>query len=280
MNQQKGLAPIAILIIVTVLAVVGIAAYRNQNTNQNGGKTTTLTESPSPSVSPTPIPTAKPIVINKVASPTPTATPKTTSSPSPSATPSNLSCEIKIRGEKPSNSGYAPYTVYFFGTDNFPYLSSTLQWDFDGDGNWDTNKSSENYNTSYTYQKPGNYTVKLQTQNAKGDNSCTSTITAKPGTVECQVYANKASGNAPMELDFGYGTNVLGYLENTDINKDLVEAAQWDFDGNGSWDTSFDAASKTLKHTYSKAGNYTVKLQVRAQNNITSEVCTKNISVE
>lgn len=275
MNNQKGLAPIAVLVIFAIVAITGVVAYRNQNERQSEDKTAVVTENPSPSVSPTS--STKPVITSKSISPAPKDIAKIASSPS--ASPANLSCEIKIRGENPSNSGYAPYTVYFFGSDKSPNGGAATQWDFDGDGKWDTNFGYENNNTAYTYQKVGTYNVKLQTRNTTyGETSCSTTITAKAGTVACKVYANKTG--VAREFEFAYEAVRAGNIENVDNSKDLVEAAQWDFDGSGSWDTSFDAASKKLKYTFSQAGNYNVRLQVKAQGNITSEVCTKSISVE
>ena len=47
-------------------------------------------------------------------------------------------------------------------------------------------------------------------------------------------------------------------------NQTLFNGVQvrWDFDGNGTWDTSW-STNKTTGHRFAEAGNYTVKLQVR-----------------
>lgn len=275
MNNQKGLAPLVILIIIAILGVAGISVYRNQNTNQNRDKTVISTESPSPGISPTPTPTAKPNVTNKIATPTPS--PKISVSPTPSPT-STISSQISCEVISSPNDGYAPLTVNLSQNIKSPNGPSGLQWDYDGDGKWDTEMVLGNYSPQYTYQKSGTYTVKLSVRTSQGDTSCSKSITVKPASIECKVHADK-TGNT-KEFDFAYEASMLGRIDNVDNNKDLVEAAQWDFDGNGSWDTSFDAASKKLKYTYSSSGNYNVRLQVRAQGNVTSEVCTKTVSVQ
>ena len=44
---------------------------------------------------------------------------------------------------------------------------------------------------------------------------------------------------------------------------------RWDFDGNGTWDTSW-STNKTTGHRFAEAGNYTVKLQVRDGGGLTA----------
>lgn len=267
MDKQRGLAPIAILILITLLAVVGVIAYRSQNTNQNNDKT--VVESSSPSISPTPL--SKAGETNKV---TPTPSPKASVSPTPSptsTTSSQISCEITASPYE----GWTPLTVNLSQNIKSPTGASGLQWDYDGDGKWDTEMLLGNYSPQYTYQKSGNYNVKLNVKTSQGDTSCTKSITVKPAGVECKVNADKTSGKAPLAVNFTYEASFHG-----NVGGDTVDAGQWDYDGNGTWDTPFDSASLRSSYTYSNSGNYTAKLQVRTKNGLTSDVCTGNISVE
>lgn len=266
--SQKGLAPIAVLIIIAILAIVGIATYRNQSIKQSSeNETESTTETVSPSRSPTPTTSPKPAP-SVTKSPSPSSSP--TSSPTPT-TSSQISCEITT---SPSE-GWAPLTVNLSQNIKSPTGASGLQWDYDGDGKWDTEMVLSNYSPQYTYQKAGSYNVKLNVKTSQGDTSCTKSITVKPAGVECKVNADKSSGKAPFAVNFTYEASFHG-----NVGGDTVDSGQWDFDGNGTWDTPFDSASLKSSYTYSKSGNYIAKLQLRTKNGLTSEVCTGNISVE
>ena len=265
MNKQRGLAPIAILIIVAILAVISVTAYRNQHVDKSGDKTPTVVGSPSPTISPTASPKT---TSGSTKSPSPSPSPS--SSPAPTIS-SQISCEIT---SSPSD-GYAPLTVNLSQNIKSPSGVSGLQWDYDGDGKWDTDMVLGNYNPQYTYQKAGTYNVKLNVKTSSGDTSCSKSITVKSAGVECKVSADKSSGKSPLAVNFTYEASFQG-----NVGGDTVDSGQWDFDGDGTWDTPFDSASLKSSYTYSKSGNYTAKLQLRTKNGLTSDICTGNISVE
>ena len=60
-------------------------------------------------------------------------------------------------------------------------------------------------------------------------------------------------------------------------NESSVLEIRWDFNGDGIWDTTW-SADKVAQHSYSSTGNYTVFLEVRDGNGMTS-VATRNVSV-
>lgn len=79
--------------------------------------------------------------------------------------------------------GTAPLTVQF--TDLSAFNPDSWEWDFDGDGNLDSNEKSP----AYTYENPGTYTVILKaTNNTYGNNIKTKTryitVTEMPPTSE------------------------------------------------------------------------------------------------
>ncbi|MGB9930116.1 MAG: PKD domain-containing protein [Methanosarcina sp.] len=116
-------------------------------------------------------------------------------------------------------------------------------WDF-GDGNYSTAK-----NPIHLYTKEGNYTIKLIASNELGDNT-----TKKPDyiilrtTVNATIpklsfWGSRVSGTAPLTIRF------------TDASTGKPTEWKWDFG-----DRTYSTAQKP-KHTYSKAGNYTVTLK-------------------
>jgi len=137
-------------------------------------------------------------------------------------------------------SGNAPLNVTFI--DNITGAPTALNWSF-GDGTYSTVK-----NPSHTYSAAGNYTVKLTASNTAGASTQTKTnyinvVTALQKPV-VNFWGSPKSGNAPLIVAF------------TDISTGTPTAWNWSF-GDGT-----SSKVKSPKHTYSVAGNYTVKLTV------------------
>src|SRR5665647_203821 len=137
------------------------------------------------------------------------------------------------------NSGNASLNVTFI--DNTTGAPTALNWSF-GDGTYSTVK-----NPSHTYSAAGNYTVKLTASNTAGASTQTKTnyivVTALQKPV-ANFWGSPKSGNAPLNVAF------------TDISTGTPTAWNWSF-GDGT-----SSKVKSPKHTYSVAGNYTVKLTV------------------
>ena len=137
-------------------------------------------------------------------------------------------------------SGNAPLNVTFI--DNTTGAPNALNWSF-GDGTYSTVK-----NPIHTYSAAGNYTVKLTASNTAGASTQTKTnyinvVTALQKPV-ANFWGSPKSGNAPLNVAF------------TDISTGTPAAWNWSF-GDGT-----SSKVKSPKHTYSVAGNYTVKLTV------------------
>lgn len=101
----------------------------------------------------------------------------------------------------------------------------------------------------------------------------TATITPSPGPVQgiCWITANKTEGSAPLTIQFYYSAS----YEDSD---NWVTAVQWDFEGDGQWDTelAFEEINKRPTFEYSE-GEYTVKMRVQLKNGFITEICTKKI---
>lgn len=65
----------------------------------------------------------------------------------------------------------------------------------------------------------------------------------------------------------------------TSHNSAYLTGAQWDFDGNGSWDTDLKQLNGNMEHTYPQAGTYTAKLQVQGSDGSMTDVCSKSLTV-
>jgi PKD repeat protein len=152
----------------------------------------------------------------------------------------------------PAN-GHPPMDVQF--TDKSTGNITSWEWDFNGDGAID----SLVQNGNYTYETPGNYTVSLTVRGPKGNDTevkkdyieitrcpyfADFTIESIPGN--CKVQGNSTSCK---------GTTTIYFIDKSIGN---VTAWAWDFDNNG----SIDSTVQNPGHTYSKNGNYSVTLTI------------------
>jgi PKD repeat protein len=147
--------------------------------------------------------------------------------------------------------GYAPMTVRFTNqsTGTAPL---TYAWDFTNDGKID----SELSNPEFTYSSPGSYTVKLTVTNSLGSDSVIRydyiSVYEIPVAPSANFFANKRSGNAPLEVRFtdsSTGSSPFTYA--------------WDF-GDGA-----TSVNQNPTHIYPETGLYTVTLTVT--NNLGSD---------
>jgi parallel beta-helix repeat protein len=140
-------------------------------------------------------------------------------------------------------SGKKPLTVKFF--DNSTGNVTGWQWDFDNDGTIDSTAQ----NPSYTYSVAGGYSVGLVVSGSAGSDSVQKLnyITVKSGVLpEADFISDKTSGTVPLTVQF------------TDTSTGSVTGWQWDFDNDGTIDSTIQNPS----YTYSAIGEYSVKLTV------------------
>jgi len=134
-------------------------------------------------------------------------------------------------------TGTAPLPVNFTSTSSGP--PDTWAWDFGDSG------TSTAANPSHTYTTPGVYDVKLIVANPAGSSTNTKTayitVTSSPPTAD--FTATPTSGLAPLQVVF------------TDTSSGSPTSWAWDFDNNG----STDSTGQNPTNTYS-AGTYTVRL--------------------
>jgi YVTN family beta-propeller protein len=147
--------------------------------------------------------------------------------------------------------GKAPLNVSF--TDSSTGTPTAWKWTF-GDGTNSTVK-----NPTHKYSKAGNYTVSFKVSNAAGNNTTTKTNYIKVTTLLKPVAnftSNVTSGKVPLNVAF------------TDKSSGTPTSWKWTF-GDGT-----NSTIKNPKHTYNKAGKYTVSLTVK--NAAGSNVLTKS----
>jgi PKD repeat protein len=152
----------------------------------------------------------------------------------------------------PAN-GHPPLDVQF--TDKSTGNISAWEWDFNGDGAID----SIMQNANYTYETPGNYTVSLTVRGPKGND--TEVKKDYIQVARCPYFADFTIESIPSNCQVqGNGTSCTGTTTFHFIDKSTgnVTAWAWDFDSNG----SIDSTQQNPTHTYTKDGNYTVTLTI------------------
>ena len=133
-------------------------------------------------------------------------------------------------------SGEAPLEVTFtnLSTGN----PDSFSWDF-GDGD-----SSTSENPTHTYAQGGNFTVKLTATNVAG--SATKTKSAFVKAIKSNFTGAPRTGTIPFTVDF------------TDLSTGTVNTRAWDFDNDG----TTDSTDQNPTFEYTSAGNFTVSLTV------------------
>lgn len=138
-------------------------------------------------------------------------------------------------------------------------LAGALQarWDFDGDGVWDTNFSTEK-RAEHRYSDPGNYTVRLQIADTNGQRDTAEeslTVVANEAPIPA-FTASPRQGTLGTKFTFDATASSDSQYKSTQLE------VRWDFDGDGTYDTPF-STDKTMIHFFERSGVFSVKMQVR-----------------
>jgi len=138
--------------------------------------------------------------------------------------------------------GYEPMEVKFF--DQSSGQISSWEWDFNGDGIID----SILRNPTYTYHKPGTYSVNLTVANYVGHNN-----KIRLDYIRVQKRAYVVDFMANPTRTFG-----IQEIQFTDLSGGNITDWAWDFDG----DNVTDSTQQNPKHTYRMNGDYSVTLKI------------------
>ena len=80
------------------------------------------------------------------------------------------STQVTAQASAMPDQGWAPLTIYFsaFGSKSDGATISRYEWDLDGNGAFDFDATSQGGYASYTYSKPGEYTISLRVTDSQG----------------------------------------------------------------------------------------------------------------
>lgn len=168
-----------------------------------------------------------------------------------------------------------PSTFYFTATPTKNLGNvSLVQWDINSDGIVDATSPTLEY--SHTFKEAGDYNVKARVKLSNGaiSNWCSKKVEARYHDVKCNIYPSPTSGKAPLLVYLN-----TGVYSDAVLDEEGIESQQWDFDGDGNWDTSFNEEHKSLSYTFNQPKNYTVRMQVKTKSGRLSPVCTASVNV-
>ncbi len=135
-------------------------------------------------------------------------------------------------------TGTAPLTVAF----SLNQVMDTYAWDFNSDGIIDSTEAAP----QQTHTKEGTYTVTLNASLAEQSYLLHKTIEVKKA-IGISAIANPSSGKAPLTVQF----TAVG-------NGKEPQLYSWDFNN----DTTIDSTQQNPTYTFSKPGDYEIKLTV------------------
>jgi PKD repeat protein len=159
-------------------------------------------------------------------------------------------------------SGYEPLEVTL--TDQSLNVPTSWVWDFGIGDSFDQGPHTITYDCPATVPQGGScdYTVSLTVGSDGGFDTTSKTITVyvPPDTGPIAEFeGTPLSGLAPLAVDFDF---IDVRALDADLTNDVVYTNfQWDFEDDGTWDTS-GASETSVSHTYTQPGVYDVRLQV------------------
>ncbi len=162
-------------------------------------------------------------------------------------------------------------TINFSGTGETPVGDIVLyEWDFDGDGVYDWS-SSDTGDTTHSYSENGVYNPVFRITNDHYLSAVDYSNIVRVGVLQAMAGADPTTGTAPLQVTFS-----AGYFDPVDGQ---IESYQWDFDGDGFFDSFQNATQnpQNINHTYANAGTFEAVLKVTDTGNVTA---TDTVTVE
>ena len=162
---------------------------------------------------------------------------------------------VVLAEASPSN-GAVPLTVTFTATATDDQGIKEYSWDFDGDGVVDETSSAPS--SQYTYVAEGVFKpVLIVTDNLDaGTTLQVPTIdirTGATGSPTVSLAANITSGLAPLAVNLSATTG--------ELNGDSVVLWEWDFNGDGDYETS-STTSSSISHTFNALGVFYPRVKI------------------
>lgn len=154
-------------------------------------------------------------------------------------------------------TGKAPFDVTFDakGTTDSDNNIVDYQWDFNGDGKFDSFGDTVNH----TFTDDGTFTITLNVIDAdKNIGAASMTVKVEPQGIVPVIKTDTVDGNIPLTVTFDASAS--------SYTKGQISGYKWDF-GDG---TPVKTGSATITHKYTAIGTFTAKVTVLGADNTTA----------
>lgn len=315
--NQKGLAPVVFILIVAVFLTTAFVAKNYPNLkllnviSKPTASSKPVISTPSAQISPTPNKSSKAIQqtsVSKASTKTITPTPKPSSVSTSTTTPVDNSCSYDLSGPTGAvQVNIKPKSNQVVGDQIVELQAKSGCKVLDGrstdkqtmiaraGGNGYSSQNSVNFSTV----PPGSYSVRIQYKGQWTGYSGVDAVASQLKTVEFTVdgevppatpaptptpkttcvvgIVSKSSETVPSTVTLTAGANIY---KPPNLADKYITAAQWDFNGDGIWDTDMSASSyQMIPREYTEAGNYTVKARVQLSDGETTDTCSNSFSL-
>lgn len=149
--------------------------------------------------------------------------------------------------------------------------SLQVRWDWENDGNWDTNYSIEKL-CEHQFSSPGKKNIILEVKDSAG-----LTDTTKK-TLSLSIAPIAIFSVTPL---LGDTTTIFEFdASNSLDNEEDLSSLQvrWDWEDDGEWDTEY-SSNKIVIHKYIEIGIYAAKMQIKNNANLTDSALSGPIEV-
>lgn len=259
-SRTKGFAPILILIIFAIVGIGGFVAYKQLPNFVKKGNTAEIAAtggSPTPSEG---APTGTTPGVSKGATPAPKPTTKPTPTSTPTPTPlKKNTCSVSVVYGKLNGDTSDPLLVtlvYSYTGYNNSYMTGA-QWDFDGNGSWDTDLKQSNGTIEHTYSS-GTYYPRLQLQGSDGQSTDVCTGKAAVDGMEVFLIGKMYNdSNCNHSVDSGESGKAGAQITIFDANGNVFKTVTTDGNGEYSFSKNIPTSSSlTLLASYNAHDNY------------------------
>lgn len=172
--------------------------------------------------------------------------------------------------------GVAPVAIEFDATGSTdpddPRASLTARFDFDGNGTFETDASSE-MRASFVYEQPGTYKPIVEVRSGERVGTSRLTLEILPNTPPtAAISVTPPAGRAPLAV-------TLDASASTDPDQDAATLeARFDFESDGVFDTEFGAL--TMSYAFQRSGEHRVTVELRDHGGATGTATSEPVVVE
>jgi uncharacterized protein (TIGR02145 family) len=144
-----------------------------------------------------------------------------------------------------------------------PTSQLEVRWDWENDGNWDTNYSTTK-TINHGYQEVGSFTIKLEVKDTEG-------LTGE-FTRSISVSENNTNPIASFVVTPESGSTTTNfYFDASGCSDAETPTSQlevrWDWENDGNWDADY-STNKQLYHRFLTKGTYSIRLEVKDQGDL------------